>query len=168
MTIVDNNVLSALAKVDRFELLPAVFDEVATTPGVIEELDTTRHEGYQFVDRIDAVRGENGWLAVVTPTDEERRTAEDIRDETLSFVDAVCLSVSETRDRRLVTDDRHVGEIARQRGVDVWDLLLLLQTGVRHNEIADRDELERLLSNLEERDSYRFPPRDEATLFDEF
>jgi len=45
MTVVDNNVLSALAKAEALDLSPATFDAVATTPGVVEELDTARIEG---------------------------------------------------------------------------------------------------------------------------
>jgi len=39
MAIVDNNILSSLAKIDRLELLPSVFETVETPPSVIDELD---------------------------------------------------------------------------------------------------------------------------------
>jgi predicted nucleic acid-binding protein len=39
MALVDNNVLSSLAKIDRLDLLPSVFETVETPPSVIGELD---------------------------------------------------------------------------------------------------------------------------------
>lgn len=166
MSVVDNNVLSALAKVERLELLPAVFEDVRTVSGVVEELDAVRHEQYDFVQRIDDVR--EAWLTVVTPTTEELRRAEEIHDGTLTFVDAACLAVSERRNTVLLTDDGHVIETARQQDVRVWDLLTLLQAAIRRSHIEDVDELKSTLDALENRDSYRFSRNDEQLLFDEF
>lgn len=39
MTIVDNNVLSSLAKTERLHLLPALFETVGTPTAVVAELD---------------------------------------------------------------------------------------------------------------------------------
>ena len=168
MTVVDNNVLSALAKAEVLDLLPATFDAVATTPGVVEELDTARIEGYRFVERIDDVRQESGWLTVLTPTDRERRHAEAIRDHTLSFVDAECISVASLRDRRLLTDDRHAGTVARQRDVDVWDLPLLFHAAIRTDALESATELRSVLDRLERRDAYRLSESDRTALFNEF
>lgn len=159
MTIVDNNVLSALAKIHRLDVLATVFDDIVTTSGVIEELDTARLEGYRFVDRIERRRGE--WLEVVTPTTEELAFTEEIRDHSLSFVDAECMAIAKMRHWRLVSDDRHVGTIARDRGIDVWDLPLLIQVGISRGAIADENE-------LEERGSYRFSADVESRLYETF
>ena len=159
MTVVDNNVLSALAKAEALGLLLATFDAVATTPGVVEELDTARIEGYRFVERIDDVRQESGWLTVLTPTDRERRHAEEVRDHTLSFVDAECISVAALRNRRLLTDDRHAGTVARQRDVDVWDLPLFCHAAIRTDALGSATELRSILDRLERRDATGFRSR---------
>lgn len=166
MSVVDTNVLSALAKVERLDLLPAVFDEVATVSSVVEELDTVRLEGYEFVERIDDARSE--WLDVVSPSTSELERAEELRDETLSFVDAACLSVCDAREARLVTDDGHLLHRSRQLDVPVVDLATLLQAAIRRDAIQSDDELDALIVRLEERDSYRFATEDERRLRDEF
>lgn len=166
MSVVDNNVLSALAKAERLDLLPAVFEDVYTVPGVVEELDAVRDDHYDFVDRIDDARA--AWLTVLTPTTQERRRAEEIHDGTLTFVDAACLAVSGRRNTVLVTDDGHVIEMARQQEVQVMDLLTLLQAAIRRSYLVDVGELEAFLATLENRDSYRFSSSDERVLFDEF
>jgi len=37
MVLVDNNILSALAKIERLELLPVVFEDVVTLSAVVDE-----------------------------------------------------------------------------------------------------------------------------------
>mgnify|MGYP002760190766 CR=1 FL=1 len=169
MTIVDNNILGARAKVERLDLLPAVFDSVGTPPSVVDELDRAKAAGYGFVDRIDAVTAHNGgWLTVVSPAGEELELAEDIRDHALSITDARCLAVAATRDRRLVTDDAHVGTVGRQHDIEVWDLVLLLQAAIRRGVLTSRAELSTLVDDLQARDNYRFSTADEQALFETF
>lgn len=169
MTVVDNNVLSALAKIDRLELLPAVFETVGTPPAVVDELERARAAGYEFVSRVDAIKTYNGgWLELLSPSPTELELADEIRDGTLSTTDARCLAIAARRDRRLVTDDAHVGTVGRQRDVDVWDLPLLLQAAIRLDVISTAEELSMIVDDLRRRDGYRFAADDEAALFEEF
>lgn len=169
MTIVDNNVLSALAKIERLALLPAVFDTVGTPTAVIAELDRAKTAGYEFVDRIDAVKSYNdGWLDVVSPTQSELQLADEIRDHALSTTDAQCLAIASERDRRLVTDDAHVGTVGHQRGVDVWDLTLFLTAAIRVDAIETVGELSEMIDDLRRDDGYRFSADDRESLFEEF
>ena len=169
MAIVDNNVLSALAKIERLALLPAVFENVGTTTSVVAELDRAEATGYEFVTRIDAVKSYNdGWLEVCSPTESELELADEIRDHALSATDAQCLAIASRRDRRLVTDDAHVGTIGRQREVNVWDLPLCLTAAIRIGAIGSVDELSEIVESLRREDGYRFSTADEEALFEEF
>ena len=99
MALVDNNVLSSLAKIDRLELLPSVFETVETPLSVIDELDRAAAEGYNFVTRIDAVKSYNdGWLEIVSPTGTELELADELGDHALSSTDARCLAIASQRD----------------------------------------------------------------------
>lgn len=169
MTIVDNNVLSALAKIERLELLAEVFETVGTPLAVVSELDRARTAGYEFVTRIDAVKSYNdGWLEIVSPTQSELRLADDIRDHALSMVDAQCLAVASERERRLVSDDAHVGTVGDQRDIELWDLTLCLKAGIRVGAIGTADELSEVIDDLCRSDGYRFSATDEKALFEEF
>ena len=89
MVVVDNNVLSSLAKVERLDWLPAVFGTVTTTASVLDELHHDAVSGYGFVARIDAVKSYNdGWLTITTPTENEIKRTESILDSSLSFTDS--------------------------------------------------------------------------------
>jgi len=170
MTIVDNNILSSLAKIDRLDLLDLLFDEVATTPSVLDELHRDEVSGYTFVDRIDAVKQYNGeWLRVRSPTEAEIALTDDSVDASLSFTDAECIAIADSRAERLLTDDGHAGEIASQRtDVDVWDLSLFLEACVANGHIEDETDLETVIADLREMDHYRFSQKDKNRLFDRF
>ncbi|ERH07610.1 MAG: hypothetical protein J07HN4v3_03255 [Halonotius sp. J07HN4] len=168
MTLVDNNVLSSLAKIDRLELLATVFDEVATVPAVLDELHSDSVAGYAFVDRIDDLKSYNGgWLAVRSPTDAELALTDEIVDDSLSFTDAQCLAVAEHRNERLLTDDAQLGSTAVDRGeTTVWDLPLFLETCVTDDHIETQAELSALLTDLRTDDHYRFTQSDTDRLYD--
>jgi len=164
---VDNNVLSALARIERLELLPTVFEDVVTPSAVVDELDRAAASGSEFTEGIDAVKAyDGGWLEIVTPTEDECQRADEVRDHALSRTDAHCIAITDGRDWRLLTDDAHVGTVAKQRGVDVWDLALLLQAGIRIDVIETAAELSTIIGEMERRDNYRFSDADWDALFD--
>jgi predicted nucleic acid-binding protein len=105
---------------------------------------------------------------VLSPTDAELKLAEDIRDHALSTTDARCIAVASERERRLVTDDAHVGTMGQQHGVEVWDLVLLLAAAIRTERIESANELSQVMENLRQTDGYRFTSEDQETLFELF
>jgi predicted nucleic acid-binding protein len=170
MTLVDNNVLSSLAKIDRLELLNSLFKEVATTPSVLDELQSDKVSGYDFVNRIDDNKHYNsGWLHIRSPTEQDIALTEGIVDASLSFTDAECIAIAERRGERLLTDDGHAGEIASQRGdIDVWDLALFIEGCVKKGLIKDEGQLNTLLQDLHQQDCYRFSQSDRNRMYDRF
>jgi predicted nucleic acid-binding protein len=85
-----------------------VFEDVVTPSAVIDELDRAAASDYEFTEGIDAVKAyDGGWLEVVTPTEDERQRADELRDHALSRTDAHCIAITDGRDWRLLTDDVH-------------------------------------------------------------
>ncbi len=169
MVIVDNNILSGLAKIDRLALLPAVFEEVSAPASVFEEISRAEVAETSFVDEIEALKSYNdGWLEIISPTEQELEEAVNIRDHALSTTDARCVAVALHRDQRLLTDDGHVGTVAQQLSVEVWDLVLLLQAAIRVGAIADSQELTTVLDALAQKDNYQFSDEDRHALFDQW
>lgn len=167
--LVDNNILSSLAKIERLELLPALFEQVGTVPSVLDELHRDEVAGYQFVERIDTVKSyRGGWLQVYSLTEADVQLTDEIVDASLSFTDAECIAVAATRDERVLTDDGHAAEMASQRDVEVWDLKLLLEAALVKDHIETESELETVLDALREQDGYRFSNQDRTDLFDRF
>lgn len=169
MAVVDNNVLSALAKIDRLSIVPACFDAPGTPTAVLEELRRAEASGYEFVADVRAVTAyRGGWLAVLSPTDDELALAEEVRDHALSSTDAQCIAIADRRDRPIVTDDAHVGTVAGQRGIVVWDFPAVLRAAVRVGAIGSRSEARSVLNDLEERDGYRFRDEDVRWILEAF
>jgi len=167
MVIVDNNVLSSLAKIDRLALLPEVFDDVATVSSVFDELHQDEVAGYEFVERIDEVKGyRDGWLQIRSMAEPELQFADEIVDSSLAYTDAKCIATAYHREERLLTDDGHAGEMASQQGIEVWDLKLLLEAATLGGVIESKTEIEAIINELREKDGYRFSTGDRRDLFD--
>lgn len=167
MVIVDNNVLSSLAKIDRLALLPEVFDDVATVSSVFDELHHDDVAGYEFIERIDDVKGyRGGWLEVRSMTEPELQSADEIVDSSLAYTDAECIATAYHREERLLTDDGHAGEMASQRGIKVWDLKLLLEATIVEGIVESKAEIETVIHELREEDGYRFSENDRRDLLD--
>ncbi len=165
MVIVDNNILSALAKIDRLALLPKCFEEVSAPVSVFDELAKAEATDTSFVNTIELVKSYNGgWLEIASPTEQELEAASRIRDHALSSTDAQCIAVAIHREQRQLTDDRHVGTVAQQESVNVWDLVLLLQACIRFEVITGRDELSAIIEALAQKDNYQFSEDDRAAL----
>ncbi|WP_436935728.1 hypothetical protein [Halovenus marina] len=165
MAVVDNNILSSLAKIDRLEILNQLFEEPVTVPSVVKELHSDEVAGYGFVSKIDEVKSYNGgWLQIKSLSDTELELAEEIVDTSLSFTDAECIAVSESRGQRLITDDGHVGEIASQREVEAWDLKLLIEAAVYKDVIETQSELDDIIRGLRQKDNYKFSEKDKRDL----
>lgn len=163
MALVDNNILSSLAKARNLSLLSEFFVEVKTTPEVIEEFRNEVMDGYKFVDRINEVKTfaetkEEGWLSVVSLTGGENRKKGKVLDsnESLGIADAKCLVVAEERNEILLTDDTYLGNKARSQGIKVYDLETFLEACVREEVIVDASHLRNILEEIEEKDYYSF------------
>lgn len=158
--------MSSFAKIDQLDRLNQLFEEVITTPAVLDELHMDDVAGFTFVERIDAIKSyKGGWLQVASPSEREIELTDEILDDSLSYTDAECIAVAEARDESLVTDDGHAGEIASQRGVDVWDLKLLIAALLKRELIRDKSELDEFIVELRERDNYRFSNQDRDYLY---
>lgn len=169
MAVVDNNVLSSLAKVDRLTALEVVFDEVTTTPSVLDELHHDTVSGYAFVERINEIKQYNGgWLRIISPTVAEIQLTEEILDPSLSYTDAELIAVAECREIPLLTDDTHVGGVATARDVNVWDLTLFVRAACETEVLETANELQAFLADLGQKDYYEFSDEDEEYLLDYF
>jgi len=163
MVVVDNNILSSLAKTKNLELLVRFFEEVKTTPGVINEFRNEKIKGYRFTKRIDEVKSfgettQEEWLLILNLTNEENKEKEKIldKDESIGIADAECLIAAKKRDEILLTDDTYLGKKAQSQGIEVFDLETFLEACVRKKIIDDHSYLKRVFEAIETKDYYIF------------
>lgn len=161
MVIVDNNILSALAKADALHILPDLFNTVTTVPEVIHELRDESVAGYTFTNRILEVKTyeqetEEQWLQVATLTAEENNTKDRLLQHELAPADAECLATAQHRNEKLLTDDTGLHHHAENENIPTYDLETLLLTAAHNKTIADSEEAQRILHEIEEKDFYTF------------
>jgi len=95
---------------------------------------------------------------VISLTSEENELKDKLIEEEsgISHTDAECLSVALKRDEILLTDDSKMGEIAIDRGVEVYDLETLLLLSAEREIISTKGEGEKIMEKIEEKDYYIF------------
>jgi len=162
MVIVDNNILSSLAKAEALELLKECFEKVQTTPEVIHEFRDESIIGFDFVQRIEDVKTYSNtthrWLVIISLTKEENKLKDKLAEEEngISHTDAECLSVASERDEILLTDDSKMGEIAIDRGIDVYDLETILLISAKKRIVSTKEKGEKIIKKIEKTDYYTF------------
>ncbi|MDY6789377.1 MAG: hypothetical protein SVV03_05460 [Candidatus Nanohaloarchaea archaeon] len=160
MVIVDNNILSSLAKSDSLYLLEELFENVYTTPEVIHEYHNEHIIGYMFVGKIlepasYGTENNDKWLTIITPSVKENKQKQQLLGRQLSQADAECLAIAKSRNEKLLTDDTALGTKAEKEGVNVYDLETFLLSCVQQ-QLIDKEEAERILKEIEDKDYYTF------------
>ena len=94
----------------------------------------------------------------MSPTKQENEQKEKLTEkkEGLSHADAECLSVALNRDEALLTDDFRLGKVAKQNGIDVYDLETFLLACVKQKILYKPDEAKETIKKIEEKDFYTF------------
>jgi predicted nucleic acid-binding protein len=145
--VVDTDILSTLAKIDKLKLLPKLFrrSDMLICPSVSAEIQ----RGIQL-----------GLLKFSYPTRflriklgmREKAASMEIKDtRNVSSGDAECLAVAKSRNCVLLTNDRKVQKIADSFSINHLSLVLLLRE-LWANHIMTRAEVEQLAHEIETKD----------------
>lgn len=177
MAIVDNCVLSSLAKIERLELLKEFFSQdVKSPPSVMAELEEEAIRGFDFVRAIKQVRtfssarvSSKRWLLITSLTEEEEELSAVIMAEAgLAKPDADCIALGERRKEILVTDDAYAEKVAQERQVRVFDLKTFLEACIIKGIIRSLEEVKQIILGLKEKDFYEFRSDDQQALLSYF
>lgn len=177
MAIVDNCILSSLAKIERLELLKDFFShDVKTPPSVMDEFGEEAIRGFDFVKAIKQVRtfssarvSPERWLLVTPLTEEEEELSAIIMTEAgLAKPDADCIALGERRKEVLLTDDTFAGKVAQERQVQVFDLKTFLEACIIKGIINTLEEIKLIILELKKRDFYEFSREDQEALLSHF
>ena len=146
--ILDTDVLSAFAKIDRLKLINDLFsgEEMLITNGVYEELVHIKESGYDFVDQIlGFVRN--------TPMDGEELDMYHsfLKHTSLGKGELQCIAVCIVRNYPFVTNDRKAKNFASAKGVITWDMPDILKA-LWMAEIKSKEDVVILMEMLEQKD----------------
>ncbi|MFW6048464.1 MAG: hypothetical protein ACOC87_04150 [Candidatus Natronoplasma sp.] len=111
--------------------------------------------GFDFLKRIDDIKTysktSDGWLVIISLNREENKLKNELAEEEtgISHTDAECLSVASERDEILLTDDSKMGEIAIDKGIDVYDLETILLMSAKKGIVSNKEKGEKVIEKIE-------------------
>ena len=145
-TLVNTTVLSNLAAVDQLDLLRHLLGRIYISSEVYEELMNGLEEGYDFYAGIDSQIHpfvEDGWIRLVSMTEEDELRLLRSLPRRLHNAEASCLAIAQHRGWAFLTDDRLARETARAHGILVSGTLGVLVQAVRRGKLTEEqgDEL---------------------------
>lgn len=148
MILADASPLIVLAKLRRLELLYDLYGEVLIGPVVkAETIDAGNAIRARGVEQLENAL-ERGWLQMACPTAEERKFMEDlVRRSRLDRGEAEAIAFANTRDLRLIVDDKEARSVAVTTGVKIVGTAgVLLEACLGAH--LDLEELEAVLQDL--------------------
>ena len=153
--IVDNCIISSLAKIGELDLLRN-FDGICTTQSVLEE--AMKSDIDSIMDSVTEVS--KTWLSIVTVRNPRELLPLKANHPVLSFVDCELILYCQKNDTILLTDDTKLIHIAEKEfkisTFDLYELLLALKT----KGVLDMKRINDIISNLLKKDRYQFSASD--------
>ncbi len=147
--ILDCDIASCIAKVDKVDLLKRVFldSDIYITNSVYIELLRAKQAGFSFPDRIF----EN--IPVISLNQDEIETLQELSLKRLiHFGESEGISIAKNRGAIFLTNDSKVVRYCKEIGIKVLDLKdILLLLAIR--QMVTRTEMKDLIQDLEEKDN---------------
>jgi Predicted nucleic acid-binding protein, contains PIN domain len=154
--IVDSSTLSNFARAGYLNLLKTIFHAgLLTTSDVIEEIE----RGSKKYTELRAVLNEqNLRLKLVDElTEEEQNLIRKLRTTHKEFeegADASLLAVAKERNLVLITDDKYLKKVAKQKDVKVIGTVEVLEKAIKRGLIRSIEELKQIVIDMEHMASF--------------
>ena len=140
MVVVDSSALIPLARAGQLDLVTDVFDVCHVTEEIVDEVVVEGKRGSSALQSF--VEG-----CTIHEIPDEATQVADL--EGITTADASVILVAQTRDDRLLANDKGLIEVARSLDVDVWWVTTLLLKAKKDG-VLDTDEATDILQDLVE------------------
>lgn len=157
LVIVDCDIASTFAKINRIELLEKIFPGASfrITSSVYAELMRSKRAGFSFPAIIFSR------FPLISLNDEELEIFKDFsQDKRIHYGEAEGLCICKNRGAVFLTNDSVVVKFCEEKGIKVLDLkdLLLIMAG---KGILTRDEMKQLIEEIEKKDNTTIKAKDD-------
>ena len=162
MVILDCDIASCLAKIDKIDLLGSAFPdiEVYITESVSIELLRASQAGYSFPDRIFKN------IPVISLNQDERIMLQDIpKNRSIHFGEAEGLIISKNRNAIFLTNDSRAVRYCRDNDTKVLDLRDILLLLFKRRALT-REKMKDLIRDIEDMDNITI--KDKSSILDKF
>ncbi len=162
MIIVDTDVLSTFAKIERIKLLKELFSgEVYITPMIREEISVPLEYGYNFPNNVISS------IETVTIDEEVLERYQKYSKETsLGKGEIEAIAYCEIKDWAFVTNDLNARQFAKKRKIRVLSLQAVLKA-LWKKELLSKESVEILLEEIIEKDNLAINKETRKYIFDE-
>ena len=160
MVILDCDIASCLAKINRMDLLGAAFpdSQVYITESVSIELLRASQAGFSFPDRIFKS------IPVISLNQEERIILQDTpKNRSIHFGEAEGLIISKNRDAIFLTNDSRAVRYCKDNDTKVLDLRDILLILFKQRALT-REDMNDLIQSIEDMDNIII--KDKSTILD--
>ncbi|MDI6791999.1 MAG: hypothetical protein QME81_03910 [bacterium] len=159
MIIIDTNILSTLAKIEKIGLLFEVFksEEIAIVPAVHEELRNGLKRGYFLLSEI--MNLVNRRKIKLLPLTEEEMLLKSALPSSFDEGERECVAVCKIRKFSLLTNEKSVKNFCNREEINYMDLPDLLRT-LWQSELLLKDEVGELVEEIEAKDNIIFKSTD--------
>ncbi|MDI6736029.1 MAG: hypothetical protein QME42_07545 [bacterium] len=155
MIIIDTNILSTLAKIEKIGLLFEIFksEKIAILPGVYEELRNGLKRGCSLLSEIINLikRGE---IKILPLTEEEILLKSELP-ASFDEGERECVAVCKIRRFSLLTNEKSVKNFCNREGINYMDLPDLLRT-LWQSELLSKEKISELVTEIGAKDNITF------------
>jgi predicted nucleic acid-binding protein len=166
MILVDTDVLSALAKVDRLPLLLVLFQRprFTITPGVLAELTRSLAMGRQYAEGVFVLIGDSR-IQVVSLTPEEI-TFRDTLPDTLGAGERESIAVAKEREGTVISNESRVAHYCSQLEIPCIRLPDILRA-LWVESVVSKQEVQIMIGDLQVKDRMQFKQESLDAIFAE-
>ncbi len=156
IVIVDTDIISCIAKIERFQLLQKLFTDAQfiVPQRVYEEIIRAKKEGYGFVDYILRLIDDRTLNLPILASDEVLKIKDLDESMNLHFgeIEAIVLALRENA--ILLSNDNQVKkEIQRHNiGIEVFNLEDVISTLIDVGEVTSENDIKQLIEEIENKD----------------
>ena len=164
MILVDCDVASTFAKIDRIDLLRKTFPgaDIYITNSVYIELTKSKDEGLSFPERVFES------IPVITMEKSDFMVFQELSHErSIHFGEAEGLAIAKNRGAIFLSNDSKVIRFCKVSGISVLglkDILVLIAA----KKIVSMTELQKILTDIEAKDRIFIKSEDQALIMDQF
>ncbi len=153
--IADTNIASTFGKIERFDLLEALFPNSTLFISISVDNEVARAEKERNLVRIIRKKAK-----VISPTKIERKIAESLLSKrNMGKAEAECIAIAKSRGMLLLTNDKIAVKEARKAGAYVMDLTGIIRELWKQRMIS-KEDAKSLINEIEKKDNIIFIDKD--------
>jgi len=147
LAILDCDILSTFAKIDRIKLLERLFSELQMPNAVYTEIVEAKTLGFEFPDRIFKSSVE----LTALKQDELRDFEKFIENQGIHPGEAEGMTMAKNRDATFLTNDGKAMKVCEKNNIPVLDLKDVLKR-IARSRLVDKEEMTQILNDIETKD----------------